>query len=185
MARMAPVRPGRRGDERSAPPPAAAATPDPIPDAGRDAAFVAEHGAEHDFDRPSLTVPNLEVSAGVAALIQRALPSIEHVEVLLHVFRGEAHAVDVDAVTQATGIESRTVARVLEELAAAGLVDRPAAEGAPFARRELPATTRRAVEEIAALYERRPMLLVKAIHERRRPVRLFSDAFRLRPREED
>lgn len=110
----------------------------------------------------------------VLRLIESALPSMEHVEVLFRVCRESPSS--AEALAQAAHIEPGRVSVVLRDLQRAKLIIH---DGGFYRITHVP-HERAAVEEFAATYNARPIALIRAVHERSSPLRSFADAFRLR-----
>ena len=113
------------------------------------------------------------------ALIDRHLPSMDHVQVLLHLHRVRegGHAEDV---ARAVELQTPVVAAALRDLASSGLLEQEPESGRYRLRLPDPAETL-ALEELDALYNTRPVTLVRALYDRpATALRSFSDAFRLR-----
>ena len=108
---------------------------------------------------------------------------MDHIEVLMRL-RASANVPmstrDIDA---AARLGPETTLRSLRHLAAEGLVRHdPAADSWLFEPKS--AAERRAIEALYTLYNQRPVTLVKLIYEQpATPLRLFSDAFRIRKEE--
>lgn len=120
-----------------------------------------------------------EISSAVRELIDRHLPSMDHVQVLLHLHhqRDGGHAEDV---ARAVELQGAVVAGALRDLASSGLLEQESETGRYRLRPTGPADTL-ALEELDALYHKRPVTLVRALYDRPATVlRSFSDAFRLR-----
>ena len=118
-----------------------------------------------------------QISPEARALIDRHLSSMDHVQVLHHLYSASA-AAHAPEVARAVGLDAAVVARTLRDLADAGLVAYDPAT-ATYVAPETPDDG--AVRQVLALYDTRPVTLVRAIYDR--PVaalRSFADAFRLR-----
>lgn len=121
----------------------------------------------------------------VLDLIQRCLPTMEHVELLLALAREEPRSfTPTELATETKSNVAGTHAR-LQELTRAGLLvcdDGPEGDRYRFA----PARPllRRGTEELRRMYTTRPVSLVRAIYERPpSAIRSFADAFRIRGEE--
>jgi DNA-binding MarR family transcriptional regulator len=110
-------------------------------------------------------------------LISEALSTMDHVEVLFRVHR----RVDATADWLATDahVDPGVLARVLRDLEAANLV---VEQNGSYRVTDAP-RNRAAVEQVAAMYNARPVTLVRAVYARVSPVTTFADAFRLRRKE--
>ena len=114
----------------------------------------------------------------VQRLIDDALTSMDHVEVLFRISRaGEATA---EWLARDAHIEQTQVMKVLRDLEHAKLIVH---DGESY-RVTQTARDRAAVDEFAGTYNARPVTLIRAVYARPSPLRSFADAFRLR-REED
>lgn len=110
----------------------------------------------------------------VLRLIDDALPSMDHVEVLFRVCRESP--LRAESLAQAAHIEPGRIAAVLRDLQRAHLITND--EG--LYRITQSARDRAAVEQFAEAYNARPIALIRAMQERSSPLRSFADAFRLR-----
>lgn len=124
-------------------------------------------------------MPEQELPPDVQALIDRHIATIEHVEVLVLLARDPAREWRVEEIANALHLDRALAGRLSRELASAELCARDAA--ADSYRYPLPASARQvSVATLVELYERRPVAVVRAIHNRPlRAVRSFADAFRL------
>jgi DNA-binding MarR family transcriptional regulator len=125
-----------------------------------------------------------QIAPATRNLINRHLPTMDHVQALLHLRQAAegAHSPDIAA---ALRLEERTVKKALDDLVAGGVVVRESQTGryrcVPHAD-----TGPDALEELEVLYNTRPVTLVRLIYERPpAALRSFSDAFRLRNPEGD
>ncbi|HEX4681189.1 MAG TPA: MarR family transcriptional regulator [Gemmatimonadaceae bacterium] len=110
----------------------------------------------------------------VRRLIDGALASMDHVEVLFRIARqGDATA---GWLARDAHIEPSHVAKVLRDLEHAKLI---VSDGESYHLTQNP-RDRAAVEEFAATYNSRPVTLIRAIYARPSPLRSFADAFRVR-----
>lgn len=120
----------------------------------------------------------------VRALIDAYVTTMTHVEVLLFLRREETRAWQARELPESvTGGSEPAARRCLDELLAARLlVGGEAGEGYRYA----PASDdlRAATDELDAMYNQRPVTLVRALYSRpATAVRSFADAFRLRREE--
>lgn len=118
----------------------------------------------------------------VRELIDRALPSMDHVVVLLLLHRTSPRAWHLHEVAGELRLTSDVTTRCLTQLAETGVAT-ITSEGSSPAYRLAQQDPRllSAVEELAVMYNTRPVTLVRALYDRKPdPVRSFADAFRLR-----
>ncbi|MGH7678083.1 MAG: hypothetical protein ACRENU_06420 [Gemmatimonadaceae bacterium] len=128
--------------------------------------------------RPGLSVAS--VSDSVRALIERRLPSMDHVEVLLRLREGEA-TLRVAEIAKLAELDDARTTLVLLDLINAGLVKHDTA-GKTFRYETADPGDREVVETLAILYHQFPMVLVKLLPPPApSAVTDFADAFRLRP----
>lgn len=114
----------------------------------------------------------------VHRLINEALASMDHVEVLFQIAReGE---VTSDWLVQHVHIEPAKLRTVLRDLEEAALIR---LDGSSY-RVTTNTRDRSAVEAFVIAYNTRPVTLIKAVYARPSAIRSFADAFRVR-REED
>ncbi len=109
---------------------------------------------------------------------------MDQVEVLMRLHPSPETSMTTAAVITASRLGPETVRRALEHLARLGLVRH---DPAGDSWRYTPASTddRVAVDALSVMYHQRPVSLVKLIYEQPpTPVKLFSDAFRLRKEDE-
>lgn len=122
---------------------------------------------------------DFELPPEVAELVNRHLESMDHVEVLLRLWREPERWVEAWEIAKATTVDPGRIPRCLEDLQAAALVERRDDLTYRFA----PArpADRNTVELLAQMYAQRPVTLVRAIYSRPpKAIRSFADAFRLR-----
>lgn len=124
-----------------------------------------------------------EIPDDVRRLVRERVTSMDHIEVLMRLFAATGAAIPTRDVETSSRLGPETTRRSLEHLARAGLATHsPAADSWTFS----PETSadRRAVEALAVMYNQRPVTLVKLVYEAPpAPLKLFSDAFRLRKEE--
>jgi hypothetical protein len=131
-------------------------------------------------------VAEYTLPAEIRRLIARALPSMQHVDVLL------ALAADPQVSTSAESLapllrvtDVEQLRRTMADLAASGLVMRTGT--GPDSYRYTPDSpaTQKAVTLLAVAYHERPVTLVRAIYDRpATAIQNFADAFRLRTGED-
>jgi DNA-binding IclR family transcriptional regulator len=119
------------------------------------------------------------VADEVRDLIHAALPSMDHVEVLLALFHPASGEHELTALAESTRLSRAVLQGVLADLEAEGLAVR---EGTTY-RFGGSASIRAATAELEALYHSRPVTLVRAIYAR--PARVSSLTEVLRPRPVD
>lgn len=118
----------------------------------------------------------------VLDLIQRCLPTMEHVELLLALARDESRPLTAEqAAAEVKSRVSATVTR-LQELTRAGLlVCQPGPAGDEYRFAPARPAFRRGTDDLRRMYTTRPVSLVRAIYERPpSAIRSFADAFRIR-----
>lgn len=117
----------------------------------------------------------------VRLLLARHLPTVDHVAVLVLLRAAPERIHDATGVAAETRVSESVTAAVLADLASAHLVQR---DGAGF--RFAPgARDHAAVEQLAQLYNSRPVSLMRAIYDRpTSTAKSFADAFRIRREEE-
>ncbi|HYC49479.1 MAG TPA: BlaI/MecI/CopY family transcriptional regulator [Gemmatimonadaceae bacterium] len=126
-----------------------------------------------------------EISGDVRTLIRERLVSMDHVEVVMRLREGEAELQTPAQLERSTRLGPHTVQRCLNDLVHGGLVrQEPASNAYAYAPRT--SRDRAAIDELAALYNQRPVTLVKLIYEQPpTAVKSFADAFRLRDDDEE
>ncbi len=117
----------------------------------------------------------------VRRLVHGHLPTVDHVTVLLAAHAEPARSFDAATVAPIVRVDESVAARVLSELAGAHLV-----QGAGSGYRLADSSAvRGAVDELAVMYNTKPVTLIRAIYERpATPAQSFADAFRIRRPEE-
>lgn len=120
-----------------------------------------------------------DVSPSTLALINQHLPTMDHVQTLLHLRTTPdgSYAHDLAAVL---GLDAAKVSRALDDLVSAGLAAREPGTGLY---RWIPHADAAAgaVAGLELLYRTRPVTLVRLIYDRPpAALRSFADAFRLR-----
>lgn len=121
-----------------------------------------------------------QLSPELRELIDHHLGTIDEIEVLLWLFgrQGEQHAAQVVA----SGLRKpeEGVRHQLQQLATNGFLVHHETDGTYSYSVRTPGVTD-AIEELARLYEERPVTLINALYERpSTSVRSFADAFRIR-----
>ena len=127
-------------------------------------------------------MPNDQVSPAARELINRHLPTMDHVQVLLRL-RDAPEGAHLQDLAGSLGLEARATNRALDDLVAGGLVERESHTGRY---RCVPHSdaSRSALDALEVLYNKRPVTLVRLIYDRPpAALRSFSDAFRLRDSE--
>jgi hypothetical protein len=123
------------------------------------------------------------LSPEVRRLIASQLASMDHVEVLLLLHRSAPAAVtQVDAARE-TRRPVELLTTVMTDLVNGGLASRAPGPGGDdtFAYAPQSESLRRDVEQLVAVYNERPVTLIRAVYDRPpEPVKSFADAFRLR-----
>lgn len=126
----------------------------------------------------------MEIPAEVRQLVREHVMSMDHVEVLMRLHGSPDTPLTTREVETASRLGPETTLRALKYLTQAGLVKhQPAGDTWTFSPSS--AAERRAVESLSVMYHQRPVTLVKLIYEQPpTPLKLFSDAFRLRKDED-
>lgn len=109
---------------------------------------------------------------------------MDHVHVLLLLQRTSPQEWDAAAIADDVKMAPEVVDVSLEDLAASGLVAATdGAAGRPqFSYAPSSDALRRDVEELASMYNERPVTLVRAVYDRApEPAASFADAFTIRP----
>jgi len=122
-----------------------------------------------------------QLSDRVRVLLSRNLPSVDHVTVLvaLHDSSGQAHS--AESMSRIARVSQLQAAIVLDQLKTAGFASQSASGYTYEIQRHDP----QVVDELAHMYNTRPVTLIRAIYDRpATPVRSFADAFRIRKVEE-
>ncbi len=116
----------------------------------------------------------------VRALIRGPVASMAHVEALLLLRRRAPAAVAVaELAAEAQMPGPAQTRRCLDDLVGAGLLERTDAELYRYAPKR--DAERQAVDALAAMYNEKPVTLVRAVYARPAgPIQAFADAFRLR-----
>jgi hypothetical protein len=129
--------------------------------------------------------PGARVPPDVRRFLAGTIHSIEQLEVLLLVQRTPDRYFDAGSIADHLGLRHRDVARSLEALAGQNLLDVRLGETIKY--RYEPATTsqRDVVGQITELWRDQRQLIVAEVATKRAGLREFSDAFRLRGRDED
>jgi hypothetical protein len=124
-----------------------------------------------------------EIPAEVRRLVRERVTTMDHVEVLMRLHGSPDTPMTAAEVEASSRLGPDTVRRSLEHLARAGL----ASHDSDTDRWRMTAAgdDRRAVDALSIMYHQRPVSLVKLIYEQPpTPLKLFSDAFRIRKEEE-
>ncbi|MEP6991854.1 MAG: hypothetical protein ABJA80_13060 [bacterium] len=122
---------------------------------------------------------DIDLSESVRLLLHQHLPTMDHVALLL-AFRSDPECRDVSTLVSTARLQSNVAAGVLADLTAAHLLQRSGADYvyAPDA------ATSTVIDELAELYNSKPVTLVRAIYDRpASAARSFADAFRIRKTE--
>lgn len=119
----------------------------------------------------------------VRRLVASHLASMDHVEVLLRLRRAAPAPLARDELIRETDRPEGLVETALADLIKGGLVTtEEEAGGIPTLKYDPQSEElRRAVDELAAMYNERPVTLIRAIYDRAaQPVISFAEAFRVR-----
>lgn len=113
----------------------------------------------------------------VRRLVHGHLPTVDHVTVLLATHADPGRAFDAATIAPLVHVDEEVAARVLSELAGSHLVER---SGSGYALAASP-EVRDAVDELARMYNTKPVTLIRAVYERPpTSAQSFADAFRIR-----
>lgn len=121
-------------------------------------------------------------------LIQRCLPSMDHVELVVLVFAKDEQTVwTVEEAAREVRSTPEVTRPRLHDLVTGGLLAcEPSARGDLYRFAPRSAALRRAAVDLRAMYSSRPVTLVRAIYERPpSAVRSFADAFLLRGKDKE
>jgi hypothetical protein len=120
-----------------------------------------------------------ELPAEVQRLIAAYVASMDHVEVLRALHARREAELTSDELGAFVHLDRAMLKRVMRDLEGAGVV-RDTGRGYEYS-----ATSREdlAIAELIAMYNTKPVTLVRAIYARPTPLRSFADAFRLREEE--
>lgn len=130
-----------------------------------------------------MTSPELPYE--VRALLQRALPSMVHVEALLLLSKVPSESRQPHAVAAKIGTTPDIAAAALADLVTSRLAETaPGAAPPEYRLATTDAATVHAIASLQEMYDRRPVTLVKAVYDRPpAPLKAFADAFRVRKEE--
>jgi hypothetical protein len=120
-----------------------------------------------------------EFPPAVLQLLHQHLPTMDHVEVLLHLHAAADRRHEVRTIATATRIPEHMVHSAVIDLVHAGL----ALRGDGDVSFNEASGARPVIAQLADLYNTRPVTLVRAIYSRPSPLKSFVDAFRLRKEE--
>jgi hypothetical protein len=122
-----------------------------------------------------------ELPEVVQRLVTGHLPTLDHVTALLAAYAAPDQLHDSMSIAPIIRVDEKVAAKVLSELAASHLLER---EGAHFRFASTP-EVREAVEQLALMYNTRPVTLIRAIYDRpASSAQSFADAFRIRRTQE-
>jgi hypothetical protein len=125
-----------------------------------------------------------EIPAEVRKLVRERVGTMDHVEVLMRLHASPDAPLTASAIEASSRLGPETVQRSLDHLARAGLARHDPASNSW--RMQGNADDRRAVDALSIMYHQRPVSLVKLVYEQPpAPLKLFSDAFRIRKEEEE
>lgn len=125
----------------------------------------------------------VEISDNVRELIRRRVTSMDHIEVLMRLYEASGEPLTTQELERGARLGPQTVARCAMDLVHAKLASHdPASSSFRYA----PSNAERTViDELSALYNQRPVTLVKLVYAQPpNPVKSFADAFRIRGDEE-
>ncbi|MDQ2665536.1 MAG: hypothetical protein M3Z05_05960 [Gemmatimonadota bacterium] len=122
---------------------------------------------------------DFELSEPIRRLLHQHLPSMDHVALLL-AFRADPECRDVNELVSAARLQKNVAAGVLADLTASHLLQRSGAAYVYAPGSDM----RELIDELANLYNSKPVTLVRAIYDRpASAARSFADAFRIRKTE--
>ena len=119
----------------------------------------------------------------VRRLVASHLASMDHVEVLILLYRSAPAALPLGEIVSRTARPLPLIENALRDLTTGGLVaDKSQTDSERlFAYEPQSDSLRGVVDELVAMYNERPVTLVRAIYDRpAQPVISFADAFRIR-----
>lgn len=119
----------------------------------------------------------------VRRLIASQLASMDHVEVLLLLHRSAPATLTQAEAARETKRPVELLTAVMKDLVNGGLASRTSGPGGEdrFAYAPQSEALRREVEQLVAVYNERPVTLIRAIYDRpSEPITSFAEAFRLR-----
>lgn len=120
-----------------------------------------------------------DLQPAVRDLIRRSLATIDHVEILLHLRSTENVWTTAASIAAELHRDAKSIARCSQELVAAALIESDGHSAYRYA--PTSAATRAAVNGLAELYDRRPLILIRVLQSRPSSVlRFFVDSFRFR-----
>jgi hypothetical protein len=108
---------------------------------------------------------------------------MDHVEVLILLHKRHPDALSMDDIVRETGRPVELISNALNDLSTGGLVSStPGAAGVESFRYDPQSEPLRSVvNDLAAMYNERPVTLIRAVYDRpAQPVLSFAEAFRLR-----
>ncbi len=118
----------------------------------------------------------------VRRLVASHLASMDHVEVLILLYRSAPAALPLSEIASQTARPGPLIENALKDLIMGGLVaDKSQTNSEPLFAYDPHESLREVVDEFVAMYNERPVTLVRAIYDRpAQPVISFADAFRIR-----
>lgn len=121
-----------------------------------------------------------ELPPEVLALVHGPVGTLAHVEMLLALRTADPDERSTEQLAASAQVSSLVNAeRILRELVEAQLISATDEEGWRYAPRG--SALRAGVDRLAAMYNERPVTLIRALYERPvRPLHSFADAFRIR-----
>lgn len=123
-------------------------------------------------------LPDAELPEVVLALVRQHMHSMDHVAVLLALRASPDAELRSGELASLARIDTAVTTSVLADLAASHLVAKTTAAGYRYQPSE---AMRDAVDQLAEMYNSRPVTLVRAIYDRpASAVKSFADAFRIR-----
>jgi len=108
---------------------------------------------------------------------------MDHVEVLLLLHKRDPEALSTDDIVRESGRPVELIANALNDLSTGGLASSaPGASGVESFRYDPQSESLRSVvNDLAAMYNERPVTLIRAVYDRpAQPVLSFAEAFRVR-----
>ncbi len=112
----------------------------------------------------------------VRRLIDRVVASMDHVEVLIRLYRSPDEPIAAHRLAAEAHIQPAQLERVIHDLEREELI---AGSDGLYHLAASP-SDRAAVDRLGDMYNTRPVTLIRAIYARLSPVNSFADAFRLR-----
>jgi len=112
----------------------------------------------------------------VNQFIDATIASVDHIEVLRVLSETAGQPFTVDALASRMSIDKRSIVDAIQDFREANIV-RETPGGLTF---EPPLEKRETIATLIRLYNTRPVTLIRAVYSRPKPLKAFTNAFRLR-----